>query len=95
MIEIMLLQYMLPSLLLTGVFTLSGRIFVYGGSMFDPAVAPGIAFLAAGDLMFIGAVLTGLIANAVHMWRGPRAGRATMYTLLALMFLAMGFLPRG
>jgi hypothetical protein len=89
------LNYLLPSLVLTVVFTLAGRLFVYRGSMFDPAVAPGIGAFAAGDLLFIGAVLVGLLSYLVGRARDDRAGRKVMFVLMGLMFLGAALLvPR-
>lgn len=90
-----MVQYILPSFLLTLVFTTLGRLFVYRGSMFDPAVAPGVGSLAAGDLLFFGAVLVGLLAGWVERKRGERSARILLYGALAVMFLlTVFFVPR-
>jgi hypothetical protein len=87
-------EYLFPSLLMTLVFTTAGRFFIYRGSMFDPAIAPGLGVLAAGDLLFIGAVLVGLVANFVHRRWGQREARAVMYGALAFMFLVVSLFVR-
>lgn len=87
-------EYLFPSLLLMLVFTTAGRFFIYRGSMFDPAIAPSFGSLAAGDLLFIGAVLVGLIANFVHRRWGQREARAVMYGSLAFMFFVVALFVR-
>jgi uncharacterized PurR-regulated membrane protein YhhQ (DUF165 family) len=87
-------EYLFPSLLMTLVFTTAGRLFIYRGSMFDPVIAPGFGALSAGDLLFIGAVLVGLVANFVHRRWGQREARAVMYGSLAFMFLVVSLFVR-
>jgi hypothetical protein len=89
-----MLQYLFPSLLMTLAFTTAGRILIYRDSMFDPAIAPGLGVLAAGDLLFIGAVLVGLVAIFVHHRWGQREARAVMYGSLAFMFLVVSLFVR-
>ena len=87
-------KYLFPSLLLTLIFTTAGRFFIYQGSMFDPAIAPGIGGMAAGDLLFIGAVVVGVVANFVQRRWGSKEARAVMYGSLAFMFLVVALFVR-
>jgi len=90
-----LTQYFLPCLLFTAAFAWAARLLVFKGSLFDPRVAPGIGPFAAGDLLFIGAVITAYLANWLGKRRGRQAGQVLMYFLLALMFILIGvFVPR-
>jgi hypothetical protein len=86
--------YLFPSLMIVIAFSLLGRFFLYQGSIFDPAVAPGYGAFAAGDLLLIGSVLAAWIANEVGKRRGPDAGRWVLVGLLILMLGAfVTFIP--
>lgn len=86
--------YLFPSLMVVIAFSWIGRLFLYKGSIFDPANAPGYGALAGGDLLLIGAVAAAFIANLVAKRRGPETGRWTLVALLLLMLGAfVTFIP--
>lgn len=77
--------YLFPGLMIVIVFAWVGRLFLYQGSIFDPANAPGIGPFAGGDLLLIGAVLAAFIASEFGKRRGSEFGRWVLVGLLLLM----------
>jgi hypothetical protein len=78
-------QYLFPSLMIVIAFAWIGRLFMYAGSLCDPAIAPGIGSFSGGDLLLIGAVAAAFIAHQVGKRRGSDAGRWALIILLVLM----------
>lgn len=64
------LQSGLIGLAVVVVFSVIARLTFLGGSLFDPAVAPGIGAFALGDLLAVGAFGVGYL---VGWWRNRRS----------------------
>jgi hypothetical protein len=80
-----MLAYLFPSLMIVIAFAWIGRLFLYQGSLFDPAIAPGYGAFAGGDLLLIGAVLAAFIASQFGKRRGAEFGRWVLVGLLLVM----------
>lgn len=82
-----MMSYLFPSLMIVFAFSWIGRLFLYGGSVFDPDIAPGYSVFAGGDLLLIGAVLAAYIAQQAGKQRGAEVGR---WVLIALLLFMLG-----
>lgn len=89
----MIVQYLLPAMFMTLIVTTVGRIF-YGGSLFNPEIAPFDGAISAGDVLFIGAILIGLTASWFHKRYGEQTARRVMMGALVTMFVVVGFVSR-